>query len=325
MRGRIFCRSRTTARRTAGLARHANQRTMPARTLFNSPMAEPTFIFAANPENFAQLVLDNSAKGPVLVNYWAPWAGPCLKLWPVLEQLAAEYRGRFLLVNVNTDKHKSLARDYGINSLPTLKVFRHRQVVDEVHGAESEQSLRALLDRQMARASDRQLAAALRHFQAGDTAAALTLLTAAAAADADNPRIPLAHAKLLLRAQRYADLKALIGGLPAALQAQSEFASLVAHAEFLEAAAAAPAAEVLQQRIARDPGDLLARYQFCALALVHDDYESTLAQLLAIVERDRCFMDDAGRRGMNAVFALLGRDHPLSQRYRGLLNNALHS
>lgn len=288
-------------------------------------MADSSFVFEANPDNFPQLVLDNSIKGPVLVNYWAPWAGPCLKLWPVLEHLAAEYGGRFLLVNVNTDKHKSLARDYGINSLPTLKVFRNRQVVDEVHGAESEHALRALLDRHVARPSDRQLSLALNHYQAGDVTTALALLTQAAAADPDNSRIVLAHAKLLLREQRHADLQAFIAGLPAALQAQAEFANLSAHADFLLAAIAAPETDELQQRIARDGADLAARYQLSALALVHDDYEPALAQLLAIVERDRGFMNDVGRRGMNAIFALLGREHPLSQRYRGLLNNALHS
>ena len=93
-------------------------------------MADSAFIFEATPDNFTQLVLDNSAKGPVLVNYWAPWAGPCLKLWPVLEQLARHYAGRFLLVNINTDTHKKLARDYGINSLPTLKMYRYGKVVD---------------------------------------------------------------------------------------------------------------------------------------------------------------------------------------------------
>jgi len=142
-------------------------------------MTESAFIFEATADNFTQLVLDNSAKGPVLVNYWAPWAGPCLKLWPVLEQLARHYAGRFLLVNVNTDKHKSLARDYGINSLPTLKMYRHGKVVDEVHGAESEQSLRAFIDKHMARPSDRLLAKALRLYQQGDTTAALTLLAEA--------------------------------------------------------------------------------------------------------------------------------------------------
>ncbi len=287
-------------------------------------MADSAFIFEATPDNFTQLVLENSAKGPVLVNYWAPWAGPCLKLWPVLEQLARHYAGRFLLVNINTDTHKALARDYGINSLPTLKMYRHGKVVDEVHGAESEQSLRAFIDKHIARPSDRLLAQALGRYQQGDTAAALTLLAEAAQADPDNARLPLTHAKLLLREQRHADVQALIEALPPSLQEQGEFANLHAHAGFLAAAAEAPAAEQLQERIAQDDADLSARYQLSALALVSDAYEPALEQLLEIVRRDRGFMNDIGRRGMTAIFALLGRDHELSQRYRMLLNNALN-
>ena len=287
-------------------------------------MADPAFIFEATPDNFKQLVLDNSAKGPVLVNYWAPWAGPCLKLWPVLDQLARHYGGRFLLVNINTDTHKALARDNGINSLPTLKMYRHGKVVDEVHGAESEQSLRAFIDKHIARPSDRLLAKALGLHQQGDTAAALTLLAEAAQDDPDNARLPLTHAKLLLREQRHADVLALIEALPKAVQDQAEFTNLYAHAGFLAAAAEAPTAEQLQARIAQDGGDLPARYQLSALALVNDAYEPALEQLLEIVRRDRGFMNDIGRRGMTAIFALLGREHELSQRYRVLLNNVLN-
>jgi putative thioredoxin len=287
-------------------------------------MADSAFIFEATPDNFTQLVLDNSAKGPVLVNYWAPWAGPCLKLWPVLDQLARHYAGRFLLVNINTDKHKTLARDYGINSLPTLKMYRHGKVVDEVHGAESEQSLRAFIDKHIARPSDRLLALALGRYQQGDTAAALALLAEAALDDPDNARLPLTQAKLLLREQRHADVQALIDALPKASQDQAEFANLYAHAGFLAAAGDAPAAEQLQARIAQDGGDLIARYQLSALALLNDAYEPALEQLLEIVRRDRGFMNDIGRRGMTAIFALLGREHELSQRYRVLLNNVLN-
>lgn len=287
-------------------------------------MVDPTFILEATPDNFNQLVLDNSSKGPVLVNYWAPWVGPCLKLWPVLEQLARQYAGRFLLVNINTDQHKSLARDYGINSLPTLKMYRHGKVVDEVHGAESEQSLRAFIDKHIARPSDRLLAQALSRYQQGDTAAALTLLAEAAQADPDNARLPLTQAKLLLRERRHADVQALIDALPKSLQDQAEFTNLYAHAGFLAAAEEAPTAEQLQAHIAADGGDLQARYQLSALALVNDAYEPALEQLLEIVRRDRGFMNDIGRRGMTAIFALLGREHALSQRYRVLLNNALN-
>src|SRR5690606_21332874 len=107
------------------------------------------------------------------VNYWAPWAGPCLKLWPVLEKLAHEFGGRFLLVNLNTDKHQALAKSFGVNSLPTLKVFRNGQVIDQVYGAESEASLRRLLQRHLPRDSDRHIAAAVRRYHAGEGDGAL--------------------------------------------------------------------------------------------------------------------------------------------------------
>ncbi len=185
-------------------------------------------------------------------------------------------------------------------------------------------SLRAFIDKHIARPSDRLLAQALGRYQQGDTAAALTLLAEAAQADPDNARLPLTHAKLLLRERRHADVQALIDALPKSLQDQAEFTNLYAHAGFLAAAEGAPAAEQLQARIAEDRGDLQARYQLSALALVNDAYEPALEQLLEIVRRDRGFMNDIGRRGMTSIFALLGREHTLSQRYRVLLNNALN-
>ncbi|TAM44546.1 MAG: hypothetical protein EPN55_10465 [Gammaproteobacteria bacterium] len=108
-------------------------------------MAEPRFVFDATPDNFRTLVLANSEKGPVAVNFWSPRAGPCLMLMPRLLKLAKEFGGRFLLVRLNTDEHGRLARDWGVTSIPMTKVFRHGRVVDTLHGAESETSVRALL------------------------------------------------------------------------------------------------------------------------------------------------------------------------------------
>ena len=113
------------------------------------------FIFDATPDNFNELVFGNSQHGPVMVNYWSQNAGPCLKLWPTLEKLANEYSGKFLLINLNTDKYKSFAQqELGIVSVPTIQIFHHSQVVDVIHGAESEQSIRNLLSRHLPRSSD---------------------------------------------------------------------------------------------------------------------------------------------------------------------------
>ncbi|HHO59295.1 MAG TPA: co-chaperone YbbN, partial [Thiotrichales bacterium] len=92
------------------------------------------FIIEATQDNFNEAVLSNSHKGPVLVNYWADNAGPCLRLWPVLEKLANDYAGQFLLVNVDTNDQRQLAQEYGVNSVPTVKLFVNGEVVEQVHG-----------------------------------------------------------------------------------------------------------------------------------------------------------------------------------------------
>src|SRR5512135_358205 len=110
-------------------------------------MTHSPYVFDATAENFPRLVLENSGKGPVLVSYWSPRAGPCLMLMPRLVRLATEFGGRFLLVMVNTDELGRLAREHGVTSIPTVKVFRHGRVIDTLHGAESENVLRDFIAR----------------------------------------------------------------------------------------------------------------------------------------------------------------------------------
>src|SRR5512139_2547329 len=112
-------------------------------------MANSPYVFDATAENFPRLVLENSDKGPVLVNFWSPRAGPCLMLMPRLVRLAQEFGGRFLLVMLNTDELGRLAREQGVVSLPTVKVYRHGRAVDTLHGAESDEVLRRFIDKQL--------------------------------------------------------------------------------------------------------------------------------------------------------------------------------
>src|SRR3990172_305178 len=137
-------------------------------------MAVSPYVFDASAENFRALVLENSDKGPVLVNYWSPHAGPCLMLMPRLVRLATEFSGRFLLVMLNTDDLGRLAREHGVNSLPTVKLFRHGKVVDTLHGAESETVLREFISRHVSREVDGKYASALEAYQRGDLELAVT-------------------------------------------------------------------------------------------------------------------------------------------------------
>lgn len=276
-------------------------------------MAVPSYVFDATADNFRTLVLANSGKGPVVVNFWSPQAGPCRMLMPRLLRLAEEFRGRFLLVRLNTDDLGRLARDQGVTSIPTTKVYRHGKVVDTLHGAESEASLRAFLRRHLGGPVGALRATALKAFESGDTE------RAAALAEPDDPQIPLDVAKLLVLQGRYAQAEALLAALPPSLRERPELRHLRVHAGFLDAARAAPDPQTLDRAIAANPGDLEARYRLGAVRLTQDDYEAALAQLLEIARRDPAFRGGIGREGLLTVFSLLGDGDARVQRYRAQL------
>lgn len=287
-------------------------------------MSVPPHVFDGTRENFSELVLQNSAKGPVLVNYWAPFAGPCLKLYPTLEGLVRQYGGRFLLVNVNTKDQPLLAREQGVTSLPTLKLYRGGQVAETLHGVPSESELRKMLDRFLGRESDASLVAALRKYQDGEVNTALHLLAQAAMEDPDNLNIPLTLAKLLVRESRAPEAHLLLTALPGEARREPRIGALLAHLGFVIAAQEAPEPTILERTLREQPENLEARYQLAAVLLSRDDYEPAMEHLLAILKQDRSFRDEAGLRGLLAVFDLLGSGDPLAERFRRRLLNILH-
>lgn len=281
-------------------------------------MTIPRYVLEGTPENFHALVLENSEKGLVLVNYWSPRAGPCLMLRPRLLKLAEEFGGRFLLVTLDTDRYGRLARDQGVLSIPTTQAFRHGRVVDTLHGAESESVIRQFILKQLARGSqDRHGAAVLEAFQRGDLARAASLAARAALERPEDPRLPLDVAKLLILQGRYAQAEELLKSLPEPLRARAEAARLRAHAGFLRLAQEAPPRATLERRLAADPDDCAARLQLSALLVTADDYENAMEQLVEILRRDPGFADDAARQGLLALFALLGEEDERVRRIRG--------
>lgn len=287
-------------------------------------MSEQQFIFDATLENFDTLVLENSVRGPVLVNYWTPYAGPCLKLWETLEPLVKEYGGKFLLVNVNTETQKPLAERYGISSEPTIKVFRHREVVDSVYGAESEHSLRKLIDNYIAGESDEVLASAIKRYQDGDIEGAMQELQEAAEADPFNLRIPITLAKLLMRHAQFEHAEELLLSLPEQARNNNDIAHLLAHLGFIRAAEHAPDADELFSALEADPNAHEARYQLAALFLLNDETEAALEQLLALLRTGRDFRNGVAQQGMSAILNMLGPDDEIAREYRKQMFSLIH-
>jgi len=287
-------------------------------------MADSPYVFDATSDNFQRLVVENSARGPVLVNYWSPRAGPSLMLMPRLVRLASEFGGRFLLVMVNTDEERELVRAQGIVSLPTVQVFRAGRVVDTLRAAESEDAVRGFIERQLAGSPDDRLRAALAAQARGDTAQAVRLAAEAALADPNDPRIPLELAKLLVLQQRYAQADDLLQALPEEVGAAPELRRLAAHVGLLRAASEAPPSERLDRVIFENPGDLEARYQRAGKHVVADDYAAAMEQLLEIARRDPMFRRGAARAGLYALFEMLGESDERVARCRALLQEGLH-
>ena len=287
-------------------------------------MTELKHVFDGTRENFQQLVVDNSRKGAVLVNYWAPNAGPCLRLWQVLEGLSREYQGRFLLVNVNTDTEGPLVRENGITSVPTLKIYHRGGIVESIYGAESEANLRRVIDKYVAPAQDTPLARAIRSYQSGQVDAALEILAQASSEEPDNLKLHATAIKLLLREQRYADIESYVSGLPDRVRTQPEIGDLQVHASLLHLAQQAPPAPQLDSQLENSPDDPELGLSRAALAMVGDDYETALLRLLHVLRQDPHYRDELPRKAMLVIFSLLGDEHQLTRKFQNALREVLH-
>ena len=287
-------------------------------------MALSPYVFDASAENFNRLVLENSHKGPVLVHFWTPKAGPCFMLMPRLVKLAGEYGGKFLLVMLNAEELPELARRFGVNSVPTVKFFWRGEVAHTIHGADPDSSFREVLDRFIAGDANRAHALGVASWQAGKVGEARMLLANAAMAEPDNLAIPRDLAKLLWSEGEGEQALKLLDSLPPEARADAAIAPLYAHLSLAETARRAPPLAEIEARIGRDPDNLDARYQRAAVRLAADDFAGAMEDLLAIARADRGFRHDIGRTSLLALFDLLGSGHPLTRQYRQALSEALH-
>jgi putative thioredoxin len=290
----------------------------------HTAMATSPYITDVTLQTFESEVLARSKAAPVLVDFWAAWCGPCKMLMPVLAKLADEYRGKFFLAKVDTDAEQALATRYGVKSLPTVKLFRNGQVVDEFMGVQPEKTLRAFLDRHIPRESDALVQHALRALQSGNTGEALATLQTAMQTDPANDRAKLELARLLIGLDRPEDAETVLSGLSAEARDGADATGLRAHLEFARIAAGARPIEELRKAIQSNPKDSAARYELAARLVLHGDYPGAMDELLEIVRTDRKYNDDAGRKAMLAVFSLLGGSGEIVNQYRRKLSMALN-
>jgi putative thioredoxin len=281
-------------------------------------------------QTFQRDVISASHEVPVLVDFWAPWCGPCRALGPMLERLEQDSAGRFRLVKINSDENPELSAQFNVRSIPYVVAFVDGRPVDSFVGVLPEPQLRAFIDRVAPNPSEieRRKAAALA--EAGDRAGALASVRAALALDSANDDARLDLAQLLLAieatpsAEAIADAGEALAKVATLTRQTARFRALQTRVDSLLQAARLPSVEELQSRVVAQPADLRVRADLAKLLVAQGRYEQALDQLLEIVTRDRAFDDDYARKAMLALFELLADRPVVVSDYRRRLAAALN-
>lgn len=271
-------------------------------------------IFEVTTADFAQQVIERSHELPILVDFWAPWCGPCRTLGPVLEQVVAGLEGKVLLAKVNTDLEPGLAQQFRISGIPAVKAFHKGRVVNEFVGARDAKFLSGFLAALVPARGEAELAEAAKRWADGEYAAAEAILRPLTSGPQALDGGRLTRAQLLLAEsvlgqgpQRYPEVTALLAAIDPR-SPESERAELVAQVlGFFQAGDEEGGLEAAQARLQKSDGDSAARYVVAAAQARSGQLAEALANLLTLIQRDRRYRDDGARRAVLALFQFLGQ------------------
>ena len=276
-------------------------------------------------QDFEQSVVQRSHEVPVVIDFWAPWCGPCRALGPTLEKLAEEQQGKFILAKINIDENPMLAQAFQIQSIPAVKAVRNGALAGEFLGAQPEPNVRRFIEQLMPSEAESLAVEAQRLEEAGKAQGAESLYRAALAKEAHQPLALLGLARVLVQRGEENDAQTLLTRIPNTVPEHPAAQQLLAQLRLKQTGASAGDEQKYRDRLAADQNDLDARFELSQVLAAVGRFEEALTELLTIVKKDRKFRDEGARKAMLEIFEVIGARSDLAEHYRSELAKVLFS
>ena len=288
--------------------------------------ADADLIKNTTTKDFMRDVVDASREVPVLVDFWAPWCGPCRQLTPLLEKAVRAAKGAVKLVKMNIDEHPQIPGQMGVQSIPAVFAFQDGKPVDGFMGALPEARIKSFIarligDESADAAAD--LDAADEALAAGDANTAAQAFAEALQKDAENERAAAGLAKCYIKTGDLTRAEQTLALVPPAKADSAAVASARASLELARKAANAGDAESLRAKLAANPNDSQSRFDLAVALNAKGDREGALEELLTIIRKDRAFNDDAARKQLLQLFDAWGASDPATISGRQRLSSLL--
>lgn len=288
------------------------------------PPSRSEFVIEVNEEHFQTEVVEKSQTTPVLVDFWAPWCAPCRSLSPVLEKLADEYSGAFILAKVNTDENPRLAATFQVRSIPQVSLIREGQVIDQFAGAYPEASIRQFLKPHCPSEADKLFNRAQGKLNVHQMEEAQAILEGVVRLEPQHAGAHLALAKLLLGRQQGEQARSHLQAIPVMADEKETAQRLEQVIEFHSDCKESGGEIHLRKILAKDPRDLSSRMALASCLAAAGRYREALEEFLAVVAQDKHYRDEGARKAMLALFSLIGERSGLAEEFRGRLARTLY-
>ncbi len=278
---------------------------------------------------FVQDVIEASMQRPILVDFWAPWCGPCKQLTPILEKSVKAAGGRVALVKVNIDENQQIAQQLRIQSIPAVFVFDKGQPVDGFVGNQPESQIRAMIERVAGPVGpspvDQLLEMAAQAVAAGDLAAAAQVFGEILQEEPGNLVAIAGLARLNIRSGNLDGARQILALTPLAGQSHPEITAVFAALELAQSSQTVGDLSGLQAAVEASPGDHQARFDLAVALAAKGRNEDAADHLLEIIRKDRKWNDEAARKQLVSLFDIMGAADPVTLDARRKLSAILFS